>query len=940
MPTRRLVHASLWVAMLALAFSAGAAPLRVGIEPDTQPLSLLDSDGRPSGFAPDLIRAVAAGAGLEVEFVAASWENIFADFRGGRIDVLAACGRNAERDRQMIFSVPHIDLKTGVFINSSQRPPASLDDLEHRLLGTTRASLSDAFAGRRGWKRVVYFDTLPQALAALDRGEIEVVMASQVVTSYYVREYGFRRVSLTSVEAPGLSYELHMAVPPGETALLYALNRSLVHLRVDGTYDRIYERWIGPLEPRRLRLRDVQRYLLGLAALGGLAAIALAWQRRLLRQLARQAALLRDSEQRLSLVLEGSEDAFWDWDMRTGRIARSERWATMLGYTLGEIEPTQEGGRTLIHPDDLPAYAAWRPRLESGETDRYDIEYRMRAKSGEWRWVHDRGKVVARDATGQPLRMAGTHTDITARKRTEAALIESQEMLRRSAKLLQQTQATAHIGGWEVDLRTDKLFWSEETFRLHDTTPADYTPNVETAIGFYAPESRAIISAAVENSVRHGTPYELELDVITAKGRPIRVHTTGRVELEAGRVVKLYGSFRDITAEKHAEEDRRKLHLKMLEAQKLESLGVLAGGIAHDFNNLLTVILANATFARDSSAGGDARLAHIETAARRAADLCRQLLAYAGRGSFIVARTDLGHVVRDTAQLLQVSISKKARLAVTLAPDLPPVEGDVSQLRQVIVNLVINASEALGDNTGDIRLVTRLTRPPEAPAGGLIHSFDLPPGDCVSVEISDTGHGMTPATLARIFDPFFTTKFAGRGLGLAAVLGIVRAHRGALTVESTAGAGTTFRLFFPAAAPLPAPAAPVAAKAMNPAPGGTLLLVDDEPVVLATADALLRYQGYKTVLAADGHEAVHQFRANPRGFAAVLLDLTMPGLDGGEVLRVIRALNPNVRVLIMSGFSEHDILARVRGQGDVPVLRKPFTHDSLLAKVAEVIATG
>jgi two-component system cell cycle sensor histidine kinase/response regulator CckA len=255
-----------------------------------------------------------------------------------------------------------------------------------------------------------------------------------------------------------------------------------------------------------------------------------------------------------------------------------------------------------------------------------------------------------------------------------------------------------------------------------------------------------------------------------------------------------------------------------------------------------------------------------------------------------------------------------------------------------VMNLVINASEARGEATGDIRLTTRMARP-EPPPGGIIHSFDLPAtGACVCLEIADTGHGMSTATLARVFDPFFTTKFAGRGLGLAAVLGIVRAHRGALTVESTPGQGTTFRVFLPAAVQVPKPAALDGQAAPHPSPGGTILLVDDEPVVLATADALLRHNGYKTVLAADGHEAVHQFRANPRGFAVVLLDLTMPGLDGSEVLRVIRAVNPDVRVLIMSGFSEHDILARVRGQGPVPVLRKPFTHETLLAKLAETIA--
>jgi two-component system, cell cycle sensor histidine kinase and response regulator CckA len=494
----------------------------------------------------------------------------------------------------------------------------------------------------------------------------------------------------------------------------------------------------------------------------------------------------------------------------------------------------------------------------------------------------------------------------------------------------------AHIGGWEIDLRLGRLYWTRETYLLHETTPDEYQPSMETAINFYAAECRGAISAAIENAARSGLPYALELDVITAQGRRIRVHTTGAAERDGSHVVKIYGTFHDITAAKAAEGEREKIRLKMLETQKLESLGVLAGGIAHDFNNLLTVILANATFVRSEANSDDERLAHIESAARRAADLCRQMLAYAGKGSFLVERIDLGALVRDTAQLLRVSISKKARLELDLAPGAGAVSADVSQLRQVVMNLVINASEALGDGAGEIRLTTRMARP-EALGGGVNFSFDLPAGDCVCLEVADTGQGMAPATLARIFDPFFTTKFAGRGLGLAAVLGIVRAHNGALTVQSALGHGSKFRLFLPAtthAAPTPVPITVAAAPARNG--GGTILIADDEPDVLATADAVLRHHGFSTVLASDGHEAARLFRAQPHAFAAVLLDLTMPGFDGAEVLRVIRAVHPGARVLVMSGFSEQDVFNRLRGLGEVAILRKPFTRETLIARVSDV----
>ncbi len=927
------------VLALSLGALASAAPLRVGVEPLAEQLSHLDAAGQPTGFAVDITRAVARDQGLELEFVTKPWAELLDDFKGHRLEVLAAVGATPERDDYMAYTAPHLDMQSCVFLRAGYPAPKTIAELREAKFGTTQRSLGHEYLLRNGWTKITFYPRLHAALDALNRGECDAIVAVGIIARQYIRDAKLTAIVESKLQLTDLHYELRMGVHPENRTLLYQLNNGLYHVRSSGQYDPIYEKWMGVLERRTLHLRDIQPYLiiLGVVATGVFA--ALWWQRRLLQRLARQTEELRERKDQLTLVLEGSDDGFWDWNLATGRIERSERWASMLGYDLKELEPAPDLALKLIHPEDVPAYEAFRDSLGAGSNVRPQAEYRMRAKSGEWRWILDRGKVVTRAPDGRALRMAGTHTDITERKRTEQALAESQSLLNRSAHLLEQTQATAHIGGWEIDLRTDRVYWTAETHRIHETSPDTFQPTVENGIRFYAAESRAIISAAVENAVLHGTPYQLELELITARHRRIRVQTTGRVEYADGRVVKIYGSFRDITAEREAEEEREKLRLKMLEAQKLESLGVLAGGIAHDFNNLLTVILANATFARASAGGAnDERLAHIETAAKRAADLCRQMLAYSGRGSFIIEEVKLDQLVQDTARLLEVSLSKKARLTLILAPDLPQVDADASQIRQVVMNLVINASEALGENAGDIRLSAAIGRPTAEP-GRLVHSFDLPAGDCVYLEVTDTGQGMSPATLARVFDPFFTTKFAGRGLGLAAVLGIVRAHRGALTVDSTLNHGSTFRLYLPVSTPKAKPALSEKAAPVIPRHrGGTILIAEDEPVVLATADALLRHHGYSTVLAADGHEAVHQFRAQPHAFSAVLLDLTMPGLDGAEVLRVLRAINPDVRVLVMSGYSEQDIFSRLRGQGEVPVMRKPFTQEVLLTRIAQLTA--
>jgi PAS domain S-box-containing protein len=916
---------------------ASAAPLRVGFEPVADRLSHTDAAGQPEGFAIDITRAVARVQGLEIIPVVKPWPQLLDDFRAGKLDVLAAAVATPEREAFIAFSVPHVDLQSSVFMRADAVRPKRLEELAALTFGTTQLSAGHDYLLRRGWSNLRFYPRLLDALAGLDRGECDAVIAVRLFGLNFLREAGLRRVIATDLEVTDLHYRLRFGVQPEARALLAQLNDGLAAIRADGTHDRIYERWIGPLEPRRVRFKDVQLYLAPLVALALAFGAALFWQRHLLRRLARQAEQLRRREERLSLVLEGSQDAFWDWDMVNDRLERSERWAAMLGYSLAEIDATQAGGRNLIHPDDLPAYNAWLPRLAAGE-DRYDIEYRMRTKSGEWRWVHDRGKVVARAPDGRPLRMAGTHTDITERKRTEQALHESRELLARSAHLLEQTQSIAHVGGWEVDLRTDHLYWSSETYRLHDTTPETYRPTVETAINFYTSESRAVIATAVENCVRHGTPYDLELDLVTAKHRLIRVHTTGRAEYLGGRVVKIYGSFRDITAERTAEEDRKKLHLKMLEAQKLESLGVLAGGIAHDFNNLLTVILANATFARDAAGGaGDERLAHIETAARRAADLCRQMLAYAGKGRFIIEPVDLTLLTEGLLPLIKISIAQQAELRLELARDLPAVMADATQLRQIVMNFVLNAAEAIkaagAPPGGTITITTGRMTADAAFLKACATGAELPPGDYVFLEVRDTGTGMAPEVLARIFEPFFTTKFAGRGLGLAAALGIVRGHHGALHVASTPGRGSGFRVLLPATDQRHSPAAGTPADHGWRRAGQVLVIEDEEPVRLVTVE-LLKSVGLTPHAAPDGHAGLARFRENPGAYDLVLLDLLMPGLSGEETLAALRAARPDVRVLLMSGYSEGDLLRRLaHPRSPLAFLPKPFSREVFIEKL-------
>jgi len=406
--------------------------------------------------------------------------------------------------------------------------------------------------------------------------------------------------------------------------------------------------------------------------------------------------------------------------------------------------------------------------------------------------------------------------------------------------------------------------------------------------------------------------------------------------IEDEKLVRAWGMQRDITARRRAEEERTQIDRKLQDAQKLESLGVLAGGIAHDFNNLLTGILGNASLARmdlPASLPAQQNLQQIEQAAQRAAELCKQMLAYSGKGRFVVQPLNLSQLVEDAAPLLLVSVSKNAVIKYRLEKTLPAVNADVTQLRQILMNLVINASDAFDERSGVIEIATGVMRADAAYLAGTQFAPTLPEGDYVFLEVSDNGCGMDAETLKRIFDPFFTTKFTGRGLGLAAVLGIVRGHHGALKVYSELGRGSTFKLLLPAAKDA-AKALPAEARGEATWRGaGIVLVVDDEDTVRTVASRMLQAFGFEPVVATNGADAVKIFSERRSKIAAVLLDLTMPQMDGAETFTELRRIDPAVKVLLMSGFNEQDAINRFAGKGLAGFLQKPFKPDALREKL-------
>jgi len=515
--------------------------------------------------------------------------------------------------------------------------------------------------------------------------------------------------------------------------------------------------------------------------------------------------------------------------------------------------------------------------------------------------------------------------DISVRKAAE-------EELRRTNQILETTQAMARLGGWELDVVHDTLFWTDETYRIHETSPAEYSPTVATGIAFYAPESLPLIAAAVEDAIERGASFDLELELITATGRWISVRATGVATMEQGRTTKITGAFQDIT-------ERKRLEAQLHQSQRLEAVGQLAGGIAHDFNNLLTAIRGYAELARRGLEEDERRrddLAEVIANADRAAALIRQLLAF-GRRQVLEPRVmDPAEVVGDMASMLRRLLGEHIELATHTVRGLGWIKVDPSQLEQIIVNLAVNAADAMPDGG---KLTIELCNAEFDAAYVAAHAGAIP-GPYVLLAVSDTGVGMDKATQAHVFEPFFTTKEPGKGtgMGLATVYGIVKQSGGFIYVYSEPGQGTTFRIYLPRVAEQ-RPAAGAETPAARPSSSGTetILLVEDEPAVRSFARRTLEEQGYIVLEAAGGADALSIVASHADPIALLVTDVVMPGLQGYQLAEQLATGRPELRVLYLSGFTENSMIHHGVPDDGVAFLAKPFSTDALSEAVRRVL---
>jgi PAS domain S-box-containing protein len=635
---------------------------------------------------------------------------------------------------------------------------------------------------------------------------------------------------------------------------------------------------------------------------------------------------LRIAEERWQLALAGNNDGIWDWNVASNDLYFDDRWAEMLGYGPGEVPHHYDEWESRVHPEDLSLAESAIEAHFAGKTSFYFSEYRLRHKLGHWVWILDRGKIVSRDSQGRPLRLVGTHTDITESKALEKRLKQFEEMALQMGRL-------AQIGPWDWQVNSQKLTWSPELYRIHHAD-LGFEPTFEGMLAFYEPEARATLRDAFERAVRHGAPFDLELPLVLANGQRNWVRFLGKAESKSGATSHLYGAVQNITEIRESENARRRLETQLFQAQKMETLGTLAGGIAHDFNNLLTGILGYQELALDGLPEDHPSRPCLDSArsvSMRAREMVQQILTLSRRPDNEMATVELSYVIEEARRFLCTTVPANVTIETDIAPGCGPVQAEASQIHQVLLNLGQNAAHAMGSTGGTIKIgLEPITV--DAHLASALGILEAGPYICLS--ISDTGHGMDAETQKRIFDPFFTTKGAGQGtgLGLSVVHGIVRAHRGTINVESAPGKGATFSIYLRCAE-----GSDVSLGASNaPAPRGSgelICIVDDEDFILSCVAKAVDKLGYRAVAFDSPQRCLEALRNEHADCALLVTDQTMPGMTGTEMAEQARSFSPTLPIIIMSGYFSKISPAILERVDRVSLVSKPFTTEELATAV-------
>ncbi len=916
---------------------ANAAPqsIRVVMDDNYPPFVFRDDSGKLQGILIDQWRLWERKTGIKAEISAMDWEKAQNRMQAGEFDVIDTIFKTDQRLAIYDFTRPFQKIDVPIFFDKNITGITDAASLKGFVVAAKSGDAAVEVLKRRGVSNLMLFNSYEAVIQAAKEHKISVFVIDKPPALYFLHKYGIldRFRQSASLDA---GY-FHRAVKKGNVDLLKVVEDGFSRISTD-ELKKIDAKWYGSALYDRGSLRNV---LVLAGCLGLLLLILFIWNRALRATIATRTAELKASLETLrenaafvTILMEAIPVPIFYKD-RGGRymgcnssyeefygISKEE----MLGKCVFDIAPQVLA--EVYHDKDMellqdPGSQVYESQVKNARGDVRDVIFH---------------KATFTDADGRVCGLIGAILDITERKQMTRSLAQGELRLRTLLQTIPDLIWLKDADG--VFLHCNRMFE-----RLLNASEAEIIGR--TDYDFVDKELADFFRKHDRKAMALGGPSSNEEWLTFAgDGHQALMNTIKTPMYDAdGKLIGVLGIARDITELKKAETERLNLERQLLHSQKLESLGRLSGGIAHDFNNLLHAMLGNLDIALMKlpiDAVARKNIDQAVNAAKYAAKLTNMMLAYSGKGSFVIKELDLSTLVEENAAMLSAAIAKSVELDLRLDHALPPVMADAGQLQQVVMNLITNASEAIGDAKGVINLSTGVRTFDQPTLDESRLEEKLPAGSYVWLEVRDNGSGMDEETLHKLFDPFFTTKFTGRGLGMSAVLGIIRAHKGAFLVSSNLGVGTAMLVILPVAAQ------PQARETIdNMATGDitvndrqtsdTILIVDDEEMIRGVCVEMMELLGFKTLVASDGEEALRTFREHGDRIGLVLLDQSMPGMDGVTVFRNLKRYDPDVRVLLASGFSKEEFAEQFNELGLSGFIQKPFKFNILSDEVRRLM---
>jgi len=914
--------------------AATPAAIRVVMDNNYPPYVFQDSKGMAQGILIDQWRLWEQKTGIKVEIRTMDWGKALSGMKAGKFDVIDTIFKTDERAEWLDFTEPYASIEVPIFFYKEISGITDAASLKGFVVAAKAGDAAVDLLKRNGVENLLLYNSYEAVIMAAETHKVTVFVVDKPPALYFLHKFGISGHYKQSL--PLNVGKFHRAVKKGNSELLATIENGFRIIAPD-EFKKIENKWYGTALGDNFPLTPV---ISGIGGLCLLVLILFAWNRTLKRSVAKRTAELKASDRTLranetfvkTLMNAIPVPIFYkDIEGRyTGFNSSFELFygvsqGGLLGKSVFDIAPKELA--EIYHAKDVELFQNPGSQI---------YESQVKNAQGAVRNVIFH-KATFTDSAGNVCGLIGAILDITERIEKEQKLLEKEHKFKAFFEQGYYLSGLMNLDGTLTDVNNTALQFS-------GTEKGDVIgkPFWDTPWWAHSPELQEKLRQATKRAAE-GTHITFEATHPAPDGTLHFVDFSIRpVRDQSGAVIFLVPEGRDISERKKAEEGRLNLERQLLHAQKLESLGILSGGIAHDFNNLLQALLGNLDLALlklPEEATARKNIDQAINAGKHAAKLTNMMLAYSGKGVFVIKALSMTELVEENAGMLEATIPKSITLEQDLDHTLPSIMADAGQLQQVIMNLITNAAEAIGDQGGKISLSTGVKAYDQAALNSSRLEEKQVAGRYVWLKVRDSGCGMDEATLNKMFDPFFTTKFTGRGLGMSAVIGIMRAHKGAFLVDSQPNVGTTIQVLFPVIDDQPIlPDKIIRDEYTAENQIRTMvLIVDDEEIIREVSTAMLQELGFDTVAAASGEEALEIFRREGN-IGIVLLDQVMPTMDGVTLFKELRSVRPDIKVLLASGFSQQEVSERFHGLGLNGFIQKPYALENIRNELTRILS--